>query len=148
MNIKELICLKEVDQNNWRDVYKLDVKENQKDYVAAPGYYLNLCSFGGTWNPLAIYLGDTVIGFTMWAIDSDDNSCWLGGLIIDKEYQRKGYGKRAIQAALSKLGSEEKPACFALSYSPDNRAKSLYQSLGFEETGEMEDDEVVARLAL
>ena len=34
----------------------------------------------------------------------------------------------------------------ALSYSPGNAvARALYLSLGFEETGEMEDDEVVAR---
>lgn len=141
-----MICLKEVDDTNWRDVYKLDVNDHQKEFVAAPGYYLNLCSYGSTWTPLAVYLGDRVIGFLMWAVDSDDNSCWLGGFIIDKEYQGRGYGRRAMTAALKKLESEEKPSGFALSYSPENPAVQLYESLGFAETGEMEDEEVVARL--
>ena len=35
---------------------------------------------------------------------------------------------------------------FALSYQPENTAaRALYASLGFVETGEQEDDEVVAR---
>jgi len=41
------------------------------------------------------------------------------------------------------------PGCrqVALSYRPDNTvARGLYASAGFVETGEMEDDEVVARL--
>ena len=33
----------------------------------------------------------------------------------------------------------------ALSYHPTNPARKLYSDLGFAETGEMEDDEVVAR---
>ncbi len=40
-------------------------------------------------------------------------------------------------------------ASVALSYKPDNeRAKHVYASLGFAETGEMEDDELVARRML
>jgi hypothetical protein len=37
---------------------------------------------------------------------------------------------------------------FALAYRPDNPAKALYAALGFRETGEVEDGEVVARLWL
>lgn len=39
--------------------------------------------------------------------------------------------------------------CVRLSYDPDNRAaRSLYASLGFRETGELEADEIVAALDL
>lgn len=143
-----IINLKKVDHSNWRDVYKLNVSEYQKQFVAAPGYYLCLCQYGSIWNPLAIYKNDQVIGFLMWAVDSDDNSCWLGGIIIDVTEQRKGYGREAISKAIQILSEQEELSGFALSYSPENHAKRLYESMGFKETGEQEDDELVARLYL
>lgn len=142
------IHIETIDNSNWRDVYDLKVNENQKDFVADPGYYMCLCSFGDVWHPMAVYICDKAVGFLMWAIDKDDNSCWLGGIIIDKNHQRKGYGKKAIQLAMEKLAAEQKPAGFALSYSPANEARKLYSSLGFVETGEKEDDELVARMKL
>ena len=107
-----------------------------------------LCSYGEDWHPLAIYLDEQVIGFLMWAVNSTDGSCWLGGILIDQGYQRRGYGRKAIQAAIAMLAEEGGYQCFALSYSTDNPAKYLYSSLGFIETDEWEDDEVVARLSL
>jgi diamine N-acetyltransferase len=116
--------------------------------VAEPSYYLALCSYGGDWQPLAIYLGEQVIGFMMWAVDEADGNCWLGGILIDKSYQRQGYGQQAIQTAITMLSDEHGYRNFALSYSPDNPAKHLYHQLGFMETDEWEDNEVVARLSL
>jgi diamine N-acetyltransferase len=90
-------------------------------------------------------MGDMVIGFMMWAV-ADDKRYWLGGIFIDTEYQGKGYGKTAIQEVI-KLLREKGASEFALSYHPDNEvAKRLYATLGFVQTGEVEDDEVVARL--
>ena len=48
--------------------------------------------------------------------------------------------------ALQLLREEAGATGFALSYAPENTvARSLYASLGFAETGEVDDDEVVAR---
>lgn len=145
MTISEGIRIEPVDSGNWRDIYPLEVNEDQKDFVNDPGYYLCLCAYGDDWHPMAIYSGRTPVGFLMWAIDEDDNSCWFGGIIIDKAHQRHGYGRKAIELAILLLGKEQKPDSFALSYAPENRARALYQSLGFVETGEMEDEELVAR---
>jgi len=47
-----------------------------------------------------------------------------------------------------KLWSEKAEYCW-LSYEPDNDvARQLYRSFGFEETGEMDGDEIVAVLKL
>ena len=137
-----------VTSENWREIFSLEVYEEQKEFVAEPGYYLCLCAYGGLWNPLAIYFEDLVIGFLMWAVDPEDGSCWLGGIFIDKSYQGRGLGRKAIGAAVAKLSGEEGVKHFALSYLPNNPKIGLYKSLGFEETGEMEDDEIVARLRL
>jgi diamine N-acetyltransferase len=76
------------------------------------------------------------------------SSCWLGGILIDKNNQRQGYGYKAIQTAITKLSGEHGYQNFALSYSPENPAKHLYKKLGFTETNEWEENEVVARLSL
>jgi diamine N-acetyltransferase len=142
------VILRRVDRDNWRGVANLKVDETQREFVAEPAYYLALGCYGGLWQPLAINLGDTVIGFMMWAVDSDDGSCWLGGILIDQAYQRQGYGRQSIRAAIAMLAEEHGYKQFALSYAPENPAKDLYTSLGFLETGEREEDEVVARLSI
>jgi diamine N-acetyltransferase len=141
------VTLRPVGSDDWRDVAALKVTEAQRAFVADPTYYLALCAYGG-WHPLAVRLGERVIGFLMWAVDRADGSCWLGGFFIDVRYQRRGLGRRGIEAALRMLAEERGHRRFALSYRSDNPAKALYGSLGFEETGEVEDDEVVARLTL
>jgi diamine N-acetyltransferase len=137
-----------VDADTWRAVAALEVTEAQRAYVAEPAHYLALCAYGGLWHPLAVRLGGEVIGFLMWAVDPDDGSCWLGGIVIDRRHQRLGHGRRAIEAALAMLADEGGHRRFALSYRPDNPARRLYLVIGFEETGETEGDEVVARMTL
>lgn len=143
------LTLQPVNRANWRAVTKLTVSEAQQAFVAAPCYYLALCAYDQLWQPLAVMLGEQVIGFLMWAIDPADGSCWLGGILIDQHYQGQGYGKQAVSAALDLLHTQHGHQHFALSYQPANLvAKHLYASLGFAETGEAEGDEVVARLLL
>ena len=149
-NQKDLqISLQSINQENWRNVADLEVSDFQSEFVADPTNYLALCSYGGDWSPLAICLGAQVIGFMMWTTDPADESCWLGGIIIDKSLQKCGYGKEAVKTALAELQREHGYKYFALSYQPANLvAKNLYDKLGFIETNEWEDNEIVARLML
>jgi len=143
------VTLHPVDQSNWRAVANLNVFEAQHQFVSEPCSYLALCAYGQDWQPLAICLGDRVIGFMMWSTDEADGSCWLGGIQIDRSMQRRGYGRQAIQAAITMLNGKYGYKGFALSYQPANLiAKRLYSQLGFIETDEWEDDEIVARLSL
>ena len=75
----------------------------------------------------------------------------LWRLMIDRNYQRKGYGKGAVKLALDFVrtfpcGKAE--YCW-LSYEPENIvAKKLYGSFGFIETGDMDGEELIAVLKL
>ena len=145
----EQVSLRPVSHDNWRNIANLKVSEAQRKFVADPCYYLALCCYGEDWHPLAIYVDEQVIGFVMWAIDSADESCWLGGILVDQRMQKRGYGKRAVQAAITMLNGKYGYRNFALSYQPANLiAKHLYSKLGFKEMDEWEDDEIVARLSL
>lgn len=146
---KTLVTLRPVGSDNWRDVAKLRVTDDQRDFVSEPCRYLALCAYGNDWQPLAIALDEQVIGFLMWCVDPADGSCWFGGFLIDHDYQRRGYGRQALQTAIAMLAEEHGYQHFALSYNPANAvAKHLYRSIGFSETDEWEDDELVARLSL
>ena len=143
------VSLRPVNHENWRDVANLKVSDTQREFVAEPSYYLALCCYGKDWHPLAICLDEEVIGFMMWATDPADGSCWLGGILVDQGMQKRGYGGRAVGAAIRMLREKYGHRNFALSYQPANLlAKHLYSKLGFIETNEWESDEVVARLSL
>ena len=143
------IQLRDVDSGNWRRVADLAVGEEQLEFVSPVTRYLCLCHYGGVWRPLAICSDDDVVGFVMWAVDPDDGAGWIGGLVVDRARQRRGYGRAAVERLCAWLHDEHQcPSC-ALSYEPRNTAaRALYAALGFVETGEREDDEVVARLSL
>jgi diamine N-acetyltransferase len=142
------VTLRPVDASTWRAVAELTVAPGQERFVAAPAYYLALCAYDRVWHPMAVHgPDDAVVGFLMWAIDPDDDSCWLGGIIVDAARQGRGLGRRAVVEAIRVLREQTGSTAFALSYEPDNTvARGLYSSLGFAETGEVVDDEVVARL--
>lgn len=150
------------DDNVW-DLIELEVNEDQKSFVASNttsiiDAYIAITS-GGHALPFGIYDGQTPIGFVMIGYkDKDEDAPLLARenyslwrLMIDKRYQGKGFGKQAVRQILDvmrtfPLGSEE--YC-CVSYEPENeRAKKLYASFGFEETGEIYCGENVAVVKL
>ena len=160
-----MIRLEEINGKNVRDILKLKVGESQKAFVAPNDVsiieaYIAVTHHGKAF-PFGIYDGDTPVGFCMIGFGSDDD--WedapavakdnynLWRFMIDERYQGKGYGREAMKLIMDYIGSEPcGPAkCCWLSYEPENeRAKALYASFGFRETGEFDGDEAIAVLKL
>ena len=79
------------------------------------------------------------------------NNYSIWRLMIDKRYQKRGYGREAIKLALDFIRTWPcgKAEYCSLSYEPENNvARELYRSLGFMENGEMDGDEIVAVMKL
>lgn len=144
------LLIQPVTTQNWRAVAALTVRADQTEFVNAPVFNLALCHYSPLgWTPLAVLVDDVVVGFLMWAVDPADGFCWLGGVMIDQGWQGRGYGKQAMRGALAFLHEQHGQCRFALSYHPANTvAAHLYRGLGFHETGEVEEEEVVARFVL
>jgi ribosomal-protein-alanine N-acetyltransferase len=142
------VSLHRVTSANWREVTAVRVRRDQSRFVGAVTEYLALCRYGGEWSPLQIRAGEASVGFAMWAHDPDDlGSYWIGGFLIDRDHQRGGYGRDALAALVRYLRAM--PGCrdIALSYMPDNVvARRLYAEAGFVETGEIDGEELIARL--
>jgi diamine N-acetyltransferase len=143
------VILEDVRADNWRACTALEVEESQQRFVAPVANYLALCAYGDSpWHPLAVRVREEVIGFVMWGVDPADESFWIGGLVIDRRYQRRGYGRAVVAGLLERAASDGHREA-ALSYDPRNTvARSLYASMGFIETSELDGEETVARKRL
>jgi diamine N-acetyltransferase len=97
----------------------------------------------------AIYADDTPVGFIMLSDDPDTPEYFLWRLMIATPYQGLGYGRRAVQCLIDYV--KTRPGAKTLGVScgeGEGSPEGFYRSLGFERTGEIEDDEVVLRLTL
>ena len=69
--------------------------------------------------------------------------------MVDARYQGNGYGRAAMAQVIERLKSIPKCREIQTSYAPGNVvAGRLYEDLGFEQTGETIDDEIVVRMTL
>lgn len=160
-----MLRLEKVNGKNVWDILKLSVFEDQKNFVASNDLSIIEAYTAITGNgyafPFGIYNGNMPVGFLMIGFDTDvywDNppliakgNYNLWRLMIDKNYQKKGYGKEAVRLALEFIRTfpcGEAKYCW-LSYEPENKVASrLYHSFGFRETGEKDENEQIAILEL
>ncbi|MFA5308134.1 MAG: GNAT family N-acetyltransferase [Dehalococcoidales bacterium] len=143
------ITLREINKDNWKECIALQVGDEQKTFVVANVYSLAEAGFYPAYQPLAVYHGNMMVGFIMYGKDPDDGCYRILRLMIDRKYQRMGYGKAAMHEVIRLL--KEKPDCDSISIShvPENViADKLYSSLGFCETGEVIGGETVERLVV
>ena len=160
-----MLRLEKVTGKNVWSILKLSVSQEQESFVAPNDVSIIEAYTAITGNgyafPFGIYEGETPVGFLMIGFDADD--CWedapsiargnynLWRLMIDKNYQNKGYGKEAVRLALEFIKTfpcGKADFCW-LSYEPENEiASRLYHSFGFVETGEMDGDDIIAVLKL
>jgi diamine N-acetyltransferase len=97
--------------------------------------------------PRAIYANETMVGFLMYWHLPPDTTYHINRLMIDAAHQGKGYGRRAIELLIVELKAQADCDAIGITYEPSNtQARALYLKLGFVETGEVEDGELVALL--
>ena len=160
-----MLKLKKINRNNIAEILKLEVLDNQKSFVATNNSSIIEAYIAITENndvfTFGIYKDDTPVGFLMigYDVNSDDEDApkiakgnyniWR--LMIDKKFQGKGFGKKAMDLALEFVKTfpcGTAKYCW-LSYESDNDiARQLYQSVGFVETDEKDGEEIVAILKL
>jgi diamine N-acetyltransferase len=147
MQVEMMILLKEVDRHNFFDVIELKVAEEQKSFVATNLFSLAQAKAYPECQCLAIYHEEELVGFTMYCMDFDDKEYWIYRLMIDAKYQSKGYGKAAMEKLIERIKEDKDHQVIYLSFEPENdRAKELYEKLGFEADGRVIDGEIVYRL--
>jgi diamine N-acetyltransferase len=144
------ISLREITPENFSEVINLDVAEDQQGFVASNVKSIAQAKIYPTAVPLAVYNDEELVGFVMYAFDTDDKKYYLVRLMIDEKHQGKGYGKAATLEVIQRMKEIKDCNAIYLSFVPENKgAQNLYSSLGFEKTGETNDSgEIVMRLRL
>lgn len=137
----EDVQLEAVNDSNVYSVLKLAVNEDQQELVAGNDFSLAQAAALEGALPYAVTQNGVAVGFAMLNVDAQRGIFEIWRLMIDKRFQRKGFGKAAMRLAMAEL--ERMGASKAqLVVDPDNEAAvALYQGLGFSFTGRMEQGE-------
>ena len=153
MNVDNITLEKITYKNYIKVIWGLSVSRKQKNFVASNNSSLAeayvAITNGAVALPFAICKNNKPIGFLMIGYGASDDdfegedpefikmakkSYCIWRFMIDKRYQRKGYGRKAMQLALDYIRTfpcGKADTCW-LSYEPENEvAKKLYASFGF-----------------
>lgn len=143
--------LRDITPANFDECIRLSVSETQSGYVATNLMSIAQSKVYPTFNVRAVYDGDEMVGFVMYGFDPDQKKYSLARLMVDASKQGKGYGRQATMRVIEELRNTDACEAVYLSYVPGNtEAEKLYESIGFEKTGETDDasGEVVMRYSI
>lgn len=133
-----MIHLKEINTENFWDIISLSVCKDQEDLVTSNAVSIAQAKVQPECLPLAVYSDDVPVGFLMYCVDRDDDEYWLYRLMIDQQYQGKGYGRAAMNLLLKRIGEDKSRNKVFLGVDPSGDSSvKLYQSLGFVFTGQV-----------
>ena len=136
------IHVEQVTEENLNDVLTLEVLDNQKRFVESTEECLKEAKTAKCWRPVGIYDGEQLVGFSMYGFFRQYfpfGRVWLDRLLIDRRFQRLGYGKAALPILLERLWKEYHRKTIYLSVVEENAgAIHLYRSAGFFFTGELD----------
>ena len=143
------VTLVEVTGETVRSICRLEVGRDQLRFVAP-----NAVSFAeALFEPKAWYRAIAAdglpVGFVMLYDDPERPLYYLWRFMIDARFQGKGYGARAVELLVEHVRTRPGATELTLSWVPGpGSPEGFYRRLGFEPTGEVDGDEIVARLAL
>ena len=136
-----MIQLCEITKDNLEEVLALEVADHQKSFVSSTAASLaQAYVYRETAFPFAVYADNTLVGFIMLGYYEARNQYTLWKFLIDKKYQNKGYGKEALKQGILYLRNTFEAKEIYTGVSVGNKqAKHVYQTIGFIETGLIED---------
>ena len=150
-----MITLREINADTVRAICALRVAPGQEVFVAPNAISIAQAYFEpGAWFR-AIHAEDEPVGFAMLydptravAPESPD-CCYLWRFMIAAPFQRLGHGGAALAQLIDHARTLPDVKKFLLSYAPANGSpRDFYFRLGFRETGEIDNGEVVMGLQL
>ena len=151
--IQPKVTFQPIVRENLFDVMNLEVKPEQKNFVAPNARSIALASYSENVYFKAIYVDDTPVGFIMLAdpgrFGTSPERYFLWRFMIDQKYQGLGYGKVALDLLCKYVKTRPNAEYLYGSYHPEkNGPGKFYKHYGFEDIDEMWGDEQVMRFKL
>ncbi|WP_291579720.1 GNAT family N-acetyltransferase [Clostridium sp. UBA6640] len=142
-----MILFKEITRENFWECIELSVAENQKSFVTSNAVSIPQAKVQPECISLAVYDDDTMVGFVMYCIDEDDGEYWIYRIMIDKNYQSNGYGKKTLEKLLEIIKKDKSHNKIFLGVHKESiQAVNLYKSVGFDFNGQVFGSEHIMRL--
>jgi diamine N-acetyltransferase len=143
------VSLREVTRETVQAVCGLDVRPDQREYVAPNAFSIAEAYFEPRAWFRAIYAGETPVGFLMMFEDTAEGAYFLWRLMIASEFQGNGYGRRALDLVVEEIRTRPQASEIRSSYVDGaDGPGGFYRAYGFAETGEVEHGEIVIRFPL
>ncbi|MDC7226084.1 MAG: GNAT family N-acetyltransferase [Spirochaetales bacterium] len=149
MSGKVKISLQEITEDSLSDVLSLEVADAQKHLIANNAKSIAQAHFSKFSWMRAIYADNIAVGFVLLYLDPDSPHYEIWRLMIDKDYQGRGYGRQAMETVITFLN--ELPDCdeIYLCYVPEKgNASRFFKTLGFVDSGEFHGNEKEMKLEL
>lgn len=132
-----MISFIEINADNYEKVLKLELNEAQSKFVAPNVRSLADCYYyrdAGDVFPYAIQDKDEVIGFILLDLDEEEKEFMIWRMMIDKNHQGKGYGRRTVKKVIELAKQEKKANLLIADYVKGNEVMGkLLRSEGFED---------------
>ena len=139
-----MVRLEPITEDNYWACLRLNVAEGQTDFVATNTISLAQAYVYPTLEPRAIFDDATMVGFVMYERPNKHREHYIHRLMVGAEYQRRGYGRAAMEAVIKEISTAPDYHGIKISFVLENTGvEALYAALGFERTGEIDDGEVV-----
>lgn len=152
---KEEVHLRKITAETVRGITDLDVRPDQRLYVATNAVSLAEALFSEEAWYRAIYQGDEPVGLVMLYDESlradlpPTPQVALWRLMVDTAYQRRGIGALALRQVIEHVRRKGVFESLLVSYVPGAGCpERFYLAAGFEHTGREEDGEVVLQMRL
>ena len=139
--------LVEINKDNWLKTVLLTTNEDGKGtvvekFVASNALSITQSVYETGWTIKGIEVEDKLIGFAMYGFDEETANYWICRFMIDHKSQGKGYGRKAVELVLDEMKQLDGCNSIYLSTEPENEiAIKLYESLGFQKTGNINEGE-------
>ena len=132
-----MIYLEPITAENLDEVLQVSFDENQKGFVSTTADSLaQAYVYRDTAFPFAVCNDGDVVGFIMMGYYEAKDYYTLWKLLIDKDHQNRGYGRKALELGISYIKERFGAKEVYTGVIPSNvAAKHLYKSAGFEGTG-------------
>lgn len=133
-----MISLREITKQNFWDCISLKVAEDQKEYVTSYAVSLAQSKYQPECIPIGIFSDDEMVGFAMYCIDADDSEYWIYRMMIDRRFQGRGYGKKALGLLAEIIRRDKSHHRILLGVHKESLAAvALYSWFGFKFTGQV-----------
>ena len=148
------VRLRDIDEDNWMDVALLTTMEEGgpkvvETFIASNALSMVQASYEETWITKAVYCGKKAVGFAMYGYNEEYDFYEISRLMIDYNHQNKGFGRITLKLVIEDMADKFDCDEIYLFVNKDNeKAKRMYESVGFEFTGQYNDHDEIYSISL